>query len=56
MLSQRLRELEGVELIEPRFLPPIARHVYMLAPGPAGLKPVLEALASWQAETDRPTN
>jgi DNA-binding HxlR family transcriptional regulator len=56
LLSQRLRELEGVGLIEPRFLPPIARHVYMLAPGAAGLKPVLEALASWQAETDRPTN
>jgi len=57
VLTQRLRELEGVGLIERRFLPPpIARHVYMVAPGAAGLKPVLEALAIWQAETDRPTN
>jgi len=52
VLTQRLRALESAGLIERRYLPPpVARHVYVLAAEAAGLKPALDALADWQAET-----
>jgi DNA-binding HxlR family transcriptional regulator len=52
VLTQRLRALENAGLVERRYLPPpVARHVYVLAPGTAGLKPALDALAGWRAET-----
>ncbi len=55
VLTQRLRALESTGLIERRYLPPpVARHVYVLAAEAAGLKPVLNALAGWQAEMSRP--
>ena len=51
VLTQRLRALQSAGLIERRYLPPpVARHVYVLATGATGLKPALDALASWQAE------
>ena len=51
VLTQRLRALECAGLIERHYLPPpVARHVYSLAPAAAGLRPVLDALASWKAE------
>ena len=50
VLTERIRSLESAGLIERRYLPPpSARHVYALAPSAAGLIPVLDALASWQA-------
>jgi DNA-binding HxlR family transcriptional regulator len=52
VLAQRLRALENAALIERRYLPaPVARHVYVLGPEAAGLKPALDALADWQAES-----
>jgi DNA-binding HxlR family transcriptional regulator len=55
VLTQRLRALESAGLIERHFLPPpIARHVYVLAAEAAGLKPALDALASWQADLPSP--
>jgi DNA-binding HxlR family transcriptional regulator len=52
VLTQRLRALEDAGLIERRYLPPpAARHVYVLAAEAAGLKPALDALADWQAES-----
>jgi DNA-binding HxlR family transcriptional regulator len=51
VLTRRLRDLEREGLIERNYLPPpSARHVYELAPSAAGLKPALDALASWQAD------
>ena len=51
VLTQRLRALECAGLIERRYLPPpVARHVYSLAAAAAGLRPALDALASWKAE------
>ena len=54
ILTDRIRSLENAGLIERRYLPPpAARHVYGLAPRANGLKPALDALASWQAEEER---
>ncbi|WP_414714550.1 winged helix-turn-helix transcriptional regulator [Sphingopyxis sp.] len=51
ILTDRLRALESVGLIERRHLPlPHASRVYMLASLAAGLRPALDALASWRAE------
>ena len=51
VLINRLRALQSAGLIERRYLPPpAASHVYALATGPSGLKRVLDALASFQAE------
>lgn len=48
VLTQRLRALECMGLIERHYLPPpAARHVYTLAAAAAGLKPALDALADW---------
>jgi DNA-binding HxlR family transcriptional regulator len=51
VLTQRLRALECAGLIERHYLPPpAARHVYSLTAAAAGLRPALEALASWNSE------
>jgi DNA-binding HxlR family transcriptional regulator len=50
ILADRLRALEGAGLVERRYLPPPhASHVYILTKLAAGLKPSLDALASWRA-------
>jgi len=50
VLTDRIRTLENAGLIERRYHPPpVARHLYALAPLAAGLKPVLDALAAWRA-------
>lgn len=55
VLTQRLRALEDAGLMERHYLPPaVARHVYVLAAEAAGLKPALDALADWQAESSAP--
>ena len=52
MLANRLRALQGAGLIERRYLPPpAASHVYALDSDARGLKRVLDALASFQAES-----
>ena len=52
VLTHRLRALQGAGLIERRYLPPpAASHVYALERDARGLKRVLDALASFQAET-----
>ena len=52
VLTQRLRALEEAGLIERHYLPPpAARHVYVLATEATGLKPALDALSEWQAES-----
>lgn len=51
MLTDRIRGLERAGLVERRYLPPpSASQVYCLTPSAAGLRPALDALASWQAE------
>jgi DNA-binding HxlR family transcriptional regulator len=51
LLIKRIRFLESAGLVERRYLPPpSARHVYALAPLAAGLRPALNALASWKNE------
>lgn len=51
VLTNRLRALQSAGLIERRYLPPpAASHVYALATGAPGLKRLLDALASFQAE------
>ena len=53
VLTERMRSLESAGLIEREYLPPpSASHVYVLASG-AGLKPVLDALATWLAEHEK---
>ena len=55
VLTQRLRALEDAGLIERHYLPPpVARYVYVLAAEAAGLKPALDALTNWQAESSAP--
>lgn len=52
ILTDRLRALESAGLVERRRLrPPHASRIYMLAELAAGLRPALDALASWRAET-----
>jgi len=51
VLTERIRVLADAGLVERHYLPPpSASHVYALAPPAAGLKPALDALASWLAE------
>jgi hypothetical protein len=46
--NDRMRALQTAGLVERRYLPPpAARHLYALGPLAAGLKPALDALASW---------
>ena len=50
ILTDRIRGLERAGLVERHYLPPpSASHVYQLAAAAEGLKPALDALASWQA-------
>lgn len=50
VLTERIRALERSGLVQRRYLPPpSASHVYSLAAPADGLKPALDALASWQA-------
>lgn len=52
VLTERIRSLERAGLVERRYLPPpAASQVYALAPSAAGLKPALDALARWQAQS-----
>jgi len=51
VLTERIRALQSVGLVERRFLPPpAARHLYGLGPSAEGLKPALDALANWRGE------
>jgi DNA-binding HxlR family transcriptional regulator len=51
VLTDRIRTLEAEGLVERRYLPPpVERHLYGLGPLALGLKPALDAMASWQAE------
>jgi DNA-binding HxlR family transcriptional regulator len=51
VLTRRLRDLEREGLIRRNYLPPpAARHVYELAASAAGLRPALDALATWQSD------
>ena len=55
VLTDRIRTLESAGLVERRYQPPpVARHLYALAPLALGLKPALDALASWQGEKLQP--
>lgn len=50
ILTDRLRELERTGFVERRYLPPPhASHVYTLTEVATGLRPMLDALASWRA-------
>jgi DNA-binding HxlR family transcriptional regulator len=52
VLTDRIRGLERAGLVERRYLPPpFASQVYGLTAAAAGLRPALNALASWRAET-----
>ena len=52
VLTERIRGLERAGLVERRYLPPhSASQVYRLTPFAAGLRPALDALAHWQADT-----
>jgi DNA-binding HxlR family transcriptional regulator len=52
ILTDRLRALESAGLVERRGLrPPHASRVYLLADLAAGLRPALDALANWRAQT-----
>ena len=51
VLADRIRGLMRAGLVERRYLPPpFASQVYGLTDAAAGLRPALNALASWQAE------
>jgi DNA-binding HxlR family transcriptional regulator len=53
VLTDRIRALETAGLVERRCLPPpAAKQLYALTSSAAGLKPALDALATWQ--TDAP--
>ena len=48
VLTERMRSLESVGLIERQYLPPpSASNVYVLASSGSGLTPALDALALW---------
>lgn len=50
VLTERMRALEGAGLVERQYLPPpSASHVYLLTDSAVRLKPILDALAIWQA-------
>jgi len=52
ILTDRLRALESAGLVERHHLqPPHASQVYVLADLATGLRPALDALARWRAET-----
>jgi DNA-binding HxlR family transcriptional regulator len=52
VLTERIRGLERAGLVERRYLPPpSASQVYRLTASAAGLRPALDVLASWHAET-----
>lgn len=52
ILTDRLRALERAGLVERHHLPPPhASQIYMLADLAAGLRPALDALSRWCAET-----
>lgn len=54
ILTDRLRALECAGLVERGYLPPPhASHVYALTEIATGLRPVLEALAGWQASQSK---
>jgi DNA-binding HxlR family transcriptional regulator len=54
VLSHRLRSLQSAGLVERRYLPPpAASHVYALPSDAPGLRRVLDALASFQAQLNR---
>ena len=49
VLTERIRRLENVRLVERRYQPPpVARHLYALGPLAVGLRPALDVLAAWQ--------
>jgi DNA-binding HxlR family transcriptional regulator len=51
VLTDRIRALEQVGLVERQYLPPpSASHVYQLTAAADGLRSALDALASWRAE------
>jgi len=51
VLTERIRSLERAGLVERRYLPPpFASQVYGLTAAADGLRPALDALASWQAD------
>jgi DNA-binding HxlR family transcriptional regulator len=51
VLTERIRSMERAGLVERRYLPPpYASQVYGLTASAAGLRPALDALASWGAE------
>jgi DNA-binding HxlR family transcriptional regulator len=51
VLTERIRSLESAGLVERLYLPPpSASQVYRLTPSAAGLRPALDALASWQSD------
>ncbi len=51
VLTDRIRALQTAGLVKRRYLPPpTARHLYGLGPQASGLKPALDALASWQSK------
>lgn len=51
ILADRLRTLESAGLVERHYLPPpYASRVYTLTRPAAGLRPALDALASWRDE------
>ena len=51
VLTERIRGLERAGLVERRYLPPpFASQVYGLTASASGLRPALDALASWRAE------
>jgi DNA-binding HxlR family transcriptional regulator len=50
VLTERIRALERLGLVERRYLPPpYASQVYGLTPSAAILRPALDALANWQS-------
>lgn len=52
VLTDRLRALENAGLVERHYLPPpSASKVYRLAESANGLRPALNALANWRAQT-----
>ena len=54
VLTERIRGLERAGLVERRYLPPpFASQVYSLTDSAAGLRPALDALATWRAESPR---
>ena len=54
VLTERIRALQSARLVERHYLPPpAASHVYALAASADGLRPVLDALAKWRADSGK---